>query len=57
MNADQVKGRANSVKGKVEESAGKILNDKKLERKGKLKKNAGKIQALFGDLKDEAAKG
>jgi uncharacterized protein YjbJ (UPF0337 family) len=56
MNADQVKGRVKSVQGTVEESAGKLLNDKFLVLKGKARKNAGKIQSLYGDLKNDAAK-
>ena len=56
MNADQIKGRAKTGKGKVQELAGKILDDKKMERKGAIEKNTGKIQSAYGDLKEELSK-
>ncbi len=56
MNADQIKGRAKQVKGKAEEKAGKILDDKKLKTKGTINKTLGKVQARFGDLKNDLSK-
>lgn len=56
MNADQVKGRAKQVKGKAEEKAGKILDDKGMEAKGVIDKTIGKVQARFGDLKNDLKK-
>jgi uncharacterized protein YjbJ (UPF0337 family) len=56
MNEDQLKGRAKKVTGKAEETAGRILDDKKKETKGAFKKNIGKVQAWFGDLKNDLKK-
>lgn len=51
MNKDQVKGRAKQAKGKMEEVAGKALDDKNLEKSGALKKTLGKARSDFGDFK------
>lgn len=56
MNKDQVKGRIEEAKGKAQEVAGKILDDKGMEVKGNLKKKTGKVQAGYGDLKEEVKK-
>jgi uncharacterized protein YjbJ (UPF0337 family) len=51
INNDQVKGRVAEAKGTVKEAAGKLAGDKTLEVKGNLQKNLGKVQAKFGDVK------
>jgi uncharacterized protein YjbJ (UPF0337 family) len=53
MNKDQFKGRTKQAKGKVKEVSGKIFNDKQLEKKGQAQKIVGRIQASYGDFKDE----
>lgn len=56
MNKDQVKGRIDEATGKVKEVAGRIVGNKELERKGKLKNAAGKVQAGSGDLREDIKK-
>ena len=56
MNSDQIKGRAKIVKGKTEEMAGKILNDRAMEKKGGALKKTGIVQSAYGDLKDDLSK-
>lgn len=56
MNKDQGKGRAKEVAGKAEETAGKIIGNKEMETKGKIKKVIGKMQSGFGDIKNDIAK-
>ena len=56
MNKDQVKGRIKEAEGNVKEVTGKIVGNKRLEEKGKLRKTVGKIQAGYGDLKDDLKK-
>lgn len=56
MNKDQAKGRINEVKGKVKEVAGKLSGNKDLEREGKIEIAGGKVQASYGDLKEEIKK-
>jgi uncharacterized protein YjbJ (UPF0337 family) len=53
MNKDQVKGRIEKATGKVKEVAGKMVGDKDLERKGKIQNTKGKVQAGYGDMKED----
>lgn len=56
MNKDQLKGRAKEAEGTIKEAAGKVTGKESLEQKGKLQKAAGKVQAGFGDIKNEFKK-
>jgi uncharacterized protein YjbJ (UPF0337 family) len=56
MNKDQVKGRTGEAKGTVKETAGKVTGNASLEQKGKLQKAAGKMQAGYGDAKNNLGK-
>jgi uncharacterized protein YjbJ (UPF0337 family) len=51
INKDQVKGRTNEVIGKVKETVGEALGNKKLEVKGAIQKNIGIVQSKVGDVK------
>ena len=53
MNKDQASGRVETAKGKVKEVAGKAVGNKELEAKGKIQKNAGKVQSSYGDAKED----
>lgn len=53
MNEDQVKGRIEEATGKVKEVAGKVTGDKELEQEGKVQNIGGKVQAGYGDLKED----
>jgi uncharacterized protein YjbJ (UPF0337 family) len=53
MNKDQVKGRIEEATGKVKEVAGKVTGDKALEQEGKVQNIGGKVQAGYGDLKED----
>ncbi|GAC1412830.1 MAG: hypothetical protein NVSMB6_14740 [Burkholderiaceae bacterium] len=57
MNNDQVKGRIKEAQGKAKEVAGNLVGNKKLEEKGKMQKQFGKVQAGYGDLKNDLKKG
>ena len=57
MNKDQVEGRKKEVTGKMKEVAGKIIGDKEMEVKGKVKNQLGKAQAGYGDVKSDVKKG
>lgn len=52
MNKDQIKGRIKETKGKVKEVTGKIISNKYMEEKGQAQTSIGKVQAGYGDLKD-----
>ncbi len=56
MNQDQAKGRVKEVKDKVKEVTGKVTGDKALEQEGQLQTIVGKVQAGFGDLKENLKK-
>lgn len=53
MNKDQAKGRIEEAKGKAKEVAGNLVGNDELELKGKIQKSGGKIQATYGDLKED----
>ena len=53
MNKHQVKGRYEEAKGKVKEVAGHAVGNKEVELKGNAQKNAGKMEAAVGDLKED----
>ena len=53
MNKDQVKGRAEQVKGSVKETTGKAVGNPKLQSEGQVDKATGKAQADYGDLKQD----
>jgi len=52
MNKHQVKGRVKRAEGKIKEATGRIIGNKSLEEKGEAQKTAGKVQAVYGDIKD-----
>jgi uncharacterized protein YjbJ (UPF0337 family) len=54
MNKDQVKGVAEKVKGKVNETVGRATGDKGQELKGDLQQGAGEMRKSYGDAKEEA---
>jgi len=56
MNKDQVKGRIKEAKGSAKEVAGKVSGKESLELKGKLQKAGGKVQAGYGDIKNDIKK-
>jgi uncharacterized protein YjbJ (UPF0337 family) len=53
INKDQVNGRVKEAEGKIKEVAGALVGNKKMEVKGKVKKNLGKAQAKYGDIKQD----
>ncbi|MDO8933731.1 MAG: CsbD family protein [Rhodocyclaceae bacterium] len=56
MNKDQAKGRIKEVQGKIKEVAGQVTGNKNLEQKGLIENARGKVQAGYGDLKEDLKK-
>ena len=56
MDKDRIEGSAKQTKGAVEEAAGKVLGDAKLQADGKADKTKGKVQNAIGGLKDALKK-
>ena len=52
MNKDQIKGRVEEATGKVKEVAGRIVGNEKLETEGLADQVKGKVQAGYGDTKE-----
>ena len=52
MDKDRVVGSAKEVKGNVKQAVGKAVGDSKLAAEGKSDKVEGKVQNVFGRLKD-----
>ena len=51
-NRDQVKGAADKAKGAIEDTAGKVTGDAKLQAEGKLEKTKGAALSAVGDVKE-----
>ena len=52
MDKDRIKGSAEQAKGKAKEVAGKVTGDSKLEGEGKADQVAGKVKNTIGGIKD-----
>jgi len=53
MNDDQVKGRADQVKGTIKEKTGQVTGNRRLEDEGTADKASGKVQSGYGDAKEK----
>ena len=53
MNKDQVKGRAEDVKGKIKEAAGDLTDNERLRQQGQADQLRGKVQGTYGDAKEK----
>ncbi|MDT8070358.1 MAG: CsbD family protein [Terriglobia bacterium] len=47
---DELKGKAHQVKGAIKETAGKVINNPRLEAKGHHERVAGKVQKKIGQV-------
>lgn len=52
MNKDRIQGSAEQANGKIKETAGKAMGDKRLVQEGKADQIKGKMQNAVGGLKD-----
>jgi uncharacterized protein YjbJ (UPF0337 family) len=52
MNNEHVKGAVEKGKGKIEEAAGHVTGNKKLENEGKVDQVKGAVHNAAGDVKD-----
>jgi uncharacterized protein YjbJ (UPF0337 family) len=48
MNRDEVKGKAEKLKGKVKQAAAHLTDDERLHDEGVVDETAGKVQEGFG---------
>jgi len=56
MNTHQLRGRISQASGKVKEITGKLFRNKAIGAKGRAQQTGGRIQAGYGDLKDDLQK-
>jgi uncharacterized protein YjbJ (UPF0337 family) len=55
MDEKRITGTARNVGGKVQEAAGKLTGDAKLQTQGTVNQAAGDIEDLYGQAKDAAS--
>jgi len=55
MNKDQVKGRIAEATGKAKDFTGMVFSED-LQNRGKVQNALGKLQATYGDLKENVKK-
>src|SRR4051794_27399498 len=55
MDDNRITGTAKNVGGNVQEAAGKLTGDTKLQAKGAVNQAAGDMEELYGQAKDAAA--
>jgi uncharacterized protein YjbJ (UPF0337 family) len=53
---NQAEGKFHEAKGKVKETAGKLIDDPELEAEGKAEKIAGKLQDKIGQVEKVVGK-
>lgn len=51
MNRNQIKGIVKDIAGKVQEKAGKLIGNEKLQVKGLGKQISGTVEKIYGDAK------
>jgi uncharacterized protein YjbJ (UPF0337 family) len=56
MNADQLRGRFEEIKGRVEAFAGRMFGSRPLVERGKVDLAVGMARARFGDIKEVVRK-
>ena len=52
MDKDRTEGSAKNIGGKIKEGLGKVLGDSKTQTEGKGDQVEGKVQNIFGGIKD-----
>jgi uncharacterized protein YjbJ (UPF0337 family) len=56
MDREHIKGAADKAKGAIEDTAGKLTGDKRLQAVGKLDKAKGAAHSAAGDVKEAIRK-
>ena len=56
MNKDELKGKAENLKGRVKEAAGSLFGDKRKEGEGLVDRVRGAVREKFGKAKDEVSR-
>lgn len=56
MNKDELKGKAENLKGRVKQAAGSLFGDKKKEGEGLVDRVRGAVREKFGKAKEEVGR-
>jgi uncharacterized protein YjbJ (UPF0337 family) len=56
MNKDQIKGRAQNLKGRVKEAAGALAGNKKTQSEGMAERARGALRQKIGQVKHSVAR-
>lgn len=54
MNKDETEGKKDSLKGRIKEAAGALLDDRELQEKGADERAGGQVQEAFGKARRKA---
>ena len=54
MDKDEIKGKAEQVKGAAKEHIGRATGDEELEAEGTVDRAKGKVREGYGEVKDKA---
>ena len=57
MNKDEIKGKANQIKGAAKQKAGELTDSPELQGEGMADRAAGKVQEGFGAAKRKVSEG
>lgn len=52
MDKDRIKGAAQTIKGTIKKTIGKLVGNKKLETDGKIDEASGRVRKAVGEAKD-----
>ncbi|HVR64269.1 MAG TPA: CsbD family protein [Polyangia bacterium] len=53
MNKDQIKGKAENLKGRAKEAAGSLTGDKETQAEGTVERIKGAVREKVGQVKEE----
>jgi uncharacterized protein YjbJ (UPF0337 family) len=56
MNKDELKGKAENLKGRMKQAAGSLFGDKKKEGEGAVERVRGAVREKIGKAKDEVGR-
>lgn len=56
MNKDQIKGKADNLKGRAKEAVGAVTGDKATQVEGAIERGKGALRETLGDIKQALAR-
>jgi uncharacterized protein YjbJ (UPF0337 family) len=56
MNKDQIKGKAENLKGRAKEAVGAVTGDKATQVEGAIERGKGALRETLGDIKQALAR-